>query len=509
MTTSWLEELADHVRAKEGLPDGTELPGIKDFAAAITPGPSWLAEGAAACTNLLAELNARLAAKLNPDPADEWPLPHPVAVTLRTKLYQSAIGMYALNLALDRAKNGCDYDQTTAYRIPDWPAGVRDLLARMEAWYDREKNGRDYVPTTAYRFLNAPSAVGTGLNATQNLYQGALDRGEDLPHPIWPLIKDWFNRPRLRPAETRPDRLFPTGLYSVTMDSEQHTRTLGLFSNTQPNKQLTIPTMGQLDTTPPLALPVAIYELGAGSEGLRGGKGAPLAFRLFVETILAVRVDDRGEYVSLSIPLRDLLERLYPNRFPSPSQYWGRFEAAVEAISSNAARIPWYDPKRGSGGLWRVVNVVSIPRDARFLDDHVVFEVSLPPGVRGGPPVSPNLPNWGVKSAPAYRLALNLPVHWWKPGTTYRPYAKGRSWGMSPNPDHYQPLTHDDLIRFAYPTSATQSRRVLRKRALETLELLQEAGDVGAVEVEGRSLHVLPPWAVKHSHKEAANPGGA
>ena len=182
--------------------------------------------------------------------------------------------------------------------------------------------------------------------------------------------------------------------------------------------------MGGLDDAAQLALPVALYDLGAGAEGLKGGRGAPLALRLFVESILAVRVEDRGRPVLLSVPLRDFLARIYPNGRPSPARYWPRLYEAAQALSSNEARIPWYDSGRKTGGLWLAVTVRNIPRGPRALNDDVTIEVYLPPTVRSGPPISPDLPRWGVESAPAYRLALNLPVHWWKPGTTYRPYAR-------------------------------------------------------------------------------------
>ena len=112
---------------------------------------------------------------------------------------------------------------------------------------------------------------------------------------------------------------------------------------------------------------------------------------------------------------------------------------AAELISSNNARIPWYDHERRTGGLWQAVMVRNIPRGPGALDDRVTMEVYLPPTARRGPPVSPNLPAWGMKSARAYRLLLNLPAHWWEEGTTYKPVSnrEGAPWHMTHDADAY------------------------------------------------------------------------
>ena len=145
---------------------------------------------------------------------------------------------------------------------------------------------------------------------------------------------------------------------------------------------------------------LALYDLG-GASSMERGRGAPLALRLWVESILAVGLTDRDHPwpTVLEIPLRDLLRKLYPGkRRPKPNEYWPRLMQAVESLDST--RIPWEDPETGKGGLQRIVNVSSIPRGPGSLDDAVRIIVDLPPGSGKGPVVSPNLGLYGVQSAP-------------------------------------------------------------------------------------------------------------
>ena len=62
-----------------------------------------------------------------------------------------------------------------------------------------------------------------------------------------------------------------------------------------------------------------------------------------------------------------------------------RLEAAVNALDSPAARIPWEDPVTRRGGLRRVVSVTDIPRGPGKLDDVLTLTVHLPPGTGAGP----------------------------------------------------------------------------------------------------------------------------
>ena len=74
--------------------------------------------------------------------------------------------------------------------------------------------------------------------------------------------------------------------------------------------------------------------------------------------------------------------------------------------------------------------------------------VDLPPGSGNGPQVSNNLRLWGVKSAPAYRLLINLAYQWHNPGVTIIPVGKGkaRRWVQVEDPERYPTITDSDLV---------------------------------------------------------------
>ena len=251
------------------------------------------------------------------------------------------------------------------------------------------------------------------------------------------------------------------------------------------------------DTKGP-ALPLTLYDLGAGSAEEKRSQSAPLALRLFVESILAVPMGNRnrGQPVAMSVSLRELLAWLYPgNRQPRPNEYWPRLMQAIEALDSPQARVPLYDPDTKRTDLRRVVSVTGIPRGAGALDDSVRIIVDLPAGSGNGAQVSDNLRTWGVRSAVAYRLLINLAFHWHEPGRTHYPVGRGknRHWLQSDNPEHYPPLTDAQLVALAYPISEIRKRSVLHQRAREVVQRLEIAGELRVIQDEAGCQRILPP----------------
>ena len=238
----------------------------------------------------------------------------------------------------------------------------------------------------------------------------------------------------------RPDRILPSRLAMVDHTDRRARRRLftpAAHAVERGGGQLKLPGFGLARTRITPALPLALYDLGGGSS-MERGRGAPLALRLWVESILAVGLTDRANPwpTVLEIPLRELLAKLYPGkRRPKPNEYWPRIMQAVEILDST--RIPWEDPKTGKGGLQRIVNISSIPRGPGKLDDAVRIIVDLPPGTGKGPVVSPNLARYGVQSAPLYRGLLNLAYQWFDPGRTRRPVRGGKHWLQVEDPERY------------------------------------------------------------------------
>ena len=230
-------------------------------------------------------------------------------------------------------------------------------------------------------------------------------------HPLTPLVRSWHRRPVAATANMRPDRIMPAQMAMVAPTHGRASRMLRLFSPAAHRRgQLVMSGFETAENDGP-ALPLALYSLGNDTPTRGGGRGAPLALRLFIEAVLAAPYAERdnGQPVALSVPLRELLQRLYPGpRIPRPTEYWPRLMRAVETLDTMDARIPWHDPTTGRGGNRRVVSVGDIPRHPRALDDVVRVVVDLPPGSGPGPIVPPTLAAWGVRSAPAYNALLNL-----------------------------------------------------------------------------------------------------
>ena len=288
------------------------------------------------------------------------------------------------------------------------------------------------------------------------------------------------------------------------------------------------------------ALPLLLFD-GAGLASMTQGRGAPLALRLFVEAVLTVPRNQRSGVTRIALTLRDWRDWLWANGGVSLAKAWPRFTRALFLVHN--ARIPWADTD--GGGLWSAVRVVNVPRGAVCLDDHVVFDVELPPGSDRGPWVNrPRLRLWGMHSAPAYRAMLGLATLWntygttrvttpragWRttshPGHTAHsppgrrlvrcstpggkvltgpgadtPYGRtGTARAVrtgtrerNPSADRYPVLSDDDLIRLCYSVVLPDAhkRGAQRTRSRAVLETLAAEGDV-VIERDADGWRVLP-----------------
>ena len=352
------------------------------------------------------------------------------------------------------------------------------------------------VPKTEERgVLDAGTVIGVKwLVEAMAARWESLEPAQRPKFPLAPLVRAWHGRPRPAMLSTRTTgRIFPAELGMATQADR---RAGNAFSHAAHvgEGQFVLPGF-QTDRTAP-ALPLQLYDLGLGAVHAEKSTGAPLALRIFVESILAVSQQDRrGEGpVVISMTLRDLLHRLYPGpRRPKPREYWPRLMKASETLDSTEARIPWYDPDIGRGGLRRVVSLVDIPRGPGALDDLVSIVVDLPPGSENGPQVSDNLGLWGLRHRREYRTLLNLPYWWHIPGQTVRPVGrradgKGRHWQRATDPDRYPAMSDDELVDIVFPTSGRARVSNLVGEARQVLKNLERAGELRIIEDK-----VLPP----------------
>ena len=163
--------------------------------------------------------------------------------------------------------------------------------------------------------------------------------------------------------------------------------------------------------------------------------GAPLPLRLFVESVLAVSQQDRrsGKPTDLNISLRELLSRLYPGqRTPRPTEYGpGLCRRSTPSTATRPESRSWTRTpaamRCAESSLW-----AAFPSGAGHLDDNIRIIVDLPRGSEHGPQVSQNLGKWGLKSAPGYRLLLNLAYAWHDVGRTLTPVGKGKDPALGP-----------------------------------------------------------------------------
>lgn len=335
------------------------------------------------------------------------------------------------------------------------------------------------------------------ISELRGIFQKAVDDGRKVAWPLAPLVTAWQNPPReVQPSARTRGRVMPSRLGMAHQADNRLDRLLfSPAAHTVPGsdgEQYIMPGFGRNDTYEPSpALPLALYDLGAGPATTRG-KGAPLALRIFMESVLSVpmQVREKGEPVGLSVSLRDFLAWLYPRRIPSPAEYWPRLMTAIEALDSVDARIPIYDPDTGRNELRRIVSIGGIPRGPGALDESVRIIVDLPAGTGNGPQVSDRLREWGVRSAPAYRLLINLAFHWYNPGVTAIPSKRGKTthWVQVNDPERYPQLTDKALTSLAFPSALVSNRRVLTQRAKDVLRHLERAGELRILDSK-----VLPP----------------
>ena len=394
-------------------------------------------------------------------------------------------------------KTAADAEPPTQRELAAWigsgdcpPDTLDEVATRLEALWGLDP-GKVRVTGWAFGGLTTWRDDEEFHAPAGDLEKASRATGKCGTNPLFPLVRAWLDsRPIDAAPNLRPDRIMPTKLAMVDPSHRRAGRMLKLFSPAAHRRgQMALPGFESADHDGP-ALPLALYQLGNDNPHRGGSPAAPMALRLFVEAILAAPYDQRdaGQPVALSIPLRDLLARLYPGpRRPRPNEYWPRLMRAVGALDAMDARIPWVDPATGRGGLRRVVSVGDIPRGPGALDDAVRMVVDLPPGSGPGPLVTPSLGAWGARSAPAYTALLNLAYRWFDPGVT-RHRARGGHWLQAHKPERYPELSNVDVVAITRPLAARAARRNL---AIEGWETLRELEAVGELRIEGR--RVLPP----------------
>ena len=325
----------------------------------------------------------------------------------------------------------------------------------------------------------------------------------DIKHPLAPLIHAWQSGP----MEVQPVRDTDGNLRSDTIAPRIAMRESGGKTDRLylppahveldgTGKQRVLPGFGDGNKTGRVpVLPVELYDLGVKAGERRGGRGAaPIPARMLVKLAAAPSTSVRhGErFVTYSITLRDIRDALYPPEFldgrprkpEAVSRIWPRIREAIRIIN-HEARIPLLDPDTGYGYYHNLLRI-----NENFgridLDMPIGVVLDIPPQVKGGVQLPKRLDQWGAESAPAYRALIGLSFLWHEPGRTHAPV--GGRWIRKKSLDTYDPLTDDDVVALAYPSSVTANRRLLVRRAWGALENLEEHGEL---RIDAR--RILPP----------------
>ena len=327
---------------------------------------------------------------------------------------------------------------------------------------------------------------------------------EALPHPLAPLILAWQKRVEIDRRETG---ILPSGAARVRTE----VRTLRP-ANTPIDLDSLGPVsdsgMGYLPGLAPSetaliepAIPLVLWDR-MDSPRANGGRGAPLALRLWIETLLSVPLAERRRHgpIRMEIPLRELVSWMWPNG-------WNRGrnlpQLAESLTAIHSARIPW------EGGAWSAVSVANIPSG---LDYPIVLDVSLPPGSERGPMIRRDvLRRWGLDSAPAYRAYLGLALLWDRYGTSRSRGGEPRriyadtpvDWKKPGGPRHMNPArtripaldSTDILALTATPNDARadSTRRVTLKKGKAALKRMEAAGDIVIEQLDDGLWRILEP----------------
>ena len=318
-----------------------------------------------------------------------------------------------------------------------------------------------------------------------NLAEVRRRRGQGW-NPLALLVRAWNERPLPIKPETRLG-ILASGLAHID-PADRRAETLFspaadlMIENNGYGQLITSAVAGRGSRNP--TLPPTLWGLGELPTG--GGPGEAIATRLWV---YAVRRVSRGDWLPgqpprpLAIPMRDL-RKLWPNKNLSVSDLRRKLDGAAKALASPEAAWPW------TGGDWRVVTVRNV---GRSLDDSLVLDMSIPPGVQAqGPSLPPQLEVYGANNKYAYRGMIAAAFDWWQPGRMRIPNKRG-GWRQTRDRDAYAVYGLDELVDMLAPRTSRNNRAHIRERILAALVQLDVDGLILLEPVSRREVRMLHP----------------
>lgn len=273
----------------------------------------------------------------------------------------------------------------------------------------------------------------------------ALPTGNRGAHPLERLVREWQQRPPLVEHETRKDRRI---LPKVEVLPAHPARERGmLFGGLTDGRQ---PSETELPLVPQVSERnrVAILDIvdATGLPIMARGKGAPLALRFGIRSLLTVKPHDRHrQSVRLAITLGELAAGLYPTRWRNRD--WPKLRNVLLEARNYGMLI------EDGRALWFPWAVRRLPAEhAPSMDDLVVVDLAFPPGSAEGPLIDlATLDQLGVESAPRYRAYLAVHSLNWQNGITRVPADVRRGqWRWAKDAAKYPVVTLEERRRLAF-----------------------------------------------------------
>ena len=273
----------------------------------------------------------------------------------------------------------------------------------------------------------------------------ALPTGDRGPHPLERLVREWQERPPLVEHETRQDkRILPKIEVLPAHPARERGMLFGGLTDGRKPSETELPLVPQssernrvaiLDVVDATGLPI-----------MARGKGAPLALRFGIRSLLTVKPHDRRrQSVRLAMTLGELAAGLYPTKFYSRD--WPKLRNVLLEARNYGMLI------EDGRSLWFPWAVRRLPAEhAPSMDDLVVVDLAFPPGSAEGPLIDlATLDQLGVESAPRYRAYLAVHSLNWQNGITRVPVDTRRDqWRWAKDAARYPVVTLEERRRLAF-----------------------------------------------------------
>ena len=264
-------------------------------------------------------------------------------------------------------------------------------------------------------------------------------------HPLLWLVRAWQSRPPLVEHEARKDKaIVPKVVIGTIHPDRQHGVLFGGLTDGRKPPETQLPLLPELSHRNRVAILDVVDA--AGVPIMAKGRGAPLALRFGIRSLLTVKPNDRHHNsVRVALTLGELGAGLYAGRWRN--QHWPKLRNVLLEARNYGMLI------NGGRSLWFPWAVRQLPAEhTPSVDDLVIIDLAFPPGSAEGPLIDlAALDQLGVESAPRYRAYLSVHSLNWQKGLTRVPVDKTRGqWRWAMDANKYPVLLLNERRRLAF-----------------------------------------------------------